>query len=151
METNHRLVTIGNYVLSSLTLGEGSFSKVKVARHKVLEKNVAVKIIKKSSITDSYVARNMEREAKILSKLYHKNVVRLFEVATSDTFYCLIMEYFPGGSLCDLIQDKGKLKEEDARLYFRQVMSGLSYIHSKVIFYFIIIICLRFNEMTKVI
>ena len=133
------MVTIGNYVLSSLTLGEGSFSKVKVARHKVLEKNVAVKIIKKSSITDSYVARNMEREAKILSKLYHKNVVRLFEVATSDTLYCLIMEYFPGGSLCDLIQDKGKLKEEDARLYFRQVMSGLSYIHSKVIFYFIII------------
>ena len=79
MEANHRLVSIANYSLSSLTIGEGSFSKVKVARHKVLQKNVAIKLIKKSSIKDPYVLKNLEREAKILGTLQHNNVVRLVD------------------------------------------------------------------------
>jgi serine/threonine protein kinase len=76
MEANHRLVSIANYSISSLTIGEGSFSKVKVARHKVLQKNVALKVIKISSIKDPYVIKNLEREAKILVTLHHNNVVR---------------------------------------------------------------------------
>ena len=133
MASNQSLVSIGNYVLSSLTIGEGSFSKVKVARHKVLQKNVAIKIIKKSSIKDPYISKNLEREAKILSNLYHKNVVRLFEIANCDGFYCLIMEYFPGGSLCDFVQSRGRLDEAQARVYFRQLILGLTFIHSKVL------------------
>jgi serine/threonine protein kinase len=131
MEANHRIVSIANYALSSLTIGEGSFSKVKVARHKVLQKNVAMKLIKKSSIKDSYVLQNLEREANILGTLRHKNVVRLFEVLQSCGHYCLAMEYYAGGSVCDHIQANGKLCEADARKYMAQLMNGLQYVHSQ--------------------
>ena len=132
MEPPVRLVAIANYTISSLTLGEGSFSKVKVAKHRVLQKNVALKIIKQSSIKDPYVAKHVEREAKILSVLLHNNVVRLFEVAKTNGFYCLAMEYYAGGSVCEVVQAKGKLPETQARLYFQQLVQGLRYIHFKV-------------------
>ena len=132
MAANQRLAAIGNYEVSSLTIGEGSFSKVKIARHRVLEKNVAIKIINLSTIKDPYVSRNLEREAKILSTLTHTNVVRLFEVARCEGFYCLIMEYLPGGSLCDMIQNNGKIDENTAKRFFGQLITGLGYIHGKV-------------------
>ena len=131
MEANHRMVSIGNYSLSSLTIGEGSFSKVKVAKHKVLDKNVAMKLITKSSIKDPYVLRNLERESKILGSLKHHNVVRLFEVLQSNGHYCLAMEYYAGGSVCDHIQANGKLSESKVKNYIAQMMNGLQYIHSK--------------------
>ena len=134
MEPQRRLIAIANYTISPLTLGEGSFSKVKVARHRVLQKDVALKIIKQSSIKDPYVAKNLEREAKILSGLYHNNVVRLFEVAHSEGYYCLAMEHCTGGSVCEVVQYNGKLPESRARLYFQQLIQGLRYIHYKVIY-----------------
>ena len=92
-----RLVSIANYNISSITLGEGSFSKVKIARHKVLQTNVAMKIIKKHAIKDEYVVKNLEREALIMLRMDHINVVGLFEVLKVDDLYCLAMEYFAGG------------------------------------------------------
>ena len=133
METNHKLINVGNYVLTNRKLGEGSFSKVKVAHHKVLQKEVAMKIIKKSSIKDPYVAKNLEREAQILSTLNHINVVRLFEIVQCEGLYCIIMEFFPGGSVCDLVQSRGKLNEVISRRFFSQMITGLSYIHKMVI------------------
>ena len=133
MEEHLKIADIGNYSLTSKKLGEGSFSKVKVALHNVLKKEVAMKIIKKSSIKDAYVAKNLEREALILSRLNHPNVVRLFEVVQSTGIYILIMEYFPGGSVCDLVQGRGRLSEKVARLYFHQMVTGLVYIHKQVI------------------
>ena len=75
MEQPKSLVKISNYILSSTTLGEGGFSKVKVANHRILKKNVALKIIKESSIKEPYIKLHLEREAKILSGLIHKNVM----------------------------------------------------------------------------
>ena len=94
MEVDKKLVSIGNYILFSHTLGEGSFSKVKIAKHKVLDKEVAVKVIASSKIKDEYVKRNLEREVKILSNLHHPQIVRLFEVATCKGFYYIMMEFY---------------------------------------------------------
>jgi len=128
------LAAIGNYTISKLKLGKGSFSTVKLARHNNLGSDVAMKIIVLSRIKDPYVTKNLQREAAILDKLRHPKVVRLFEVVTGGAFYCLALEYFPGGSLCEMMQDKGRLEETLARSYFRQIVSGLRYIHNQVSF-----------------
>ena len=127
-----KLAAIGNYTLSKMTLGSGSFSKVKLARHNKLGVNVAMKIIVCDKIEDPYVTKNLEREAAILGDLHHPKVVRLFEVTSGGGFYCLIMEYFPGGTLCDLVQSRGRMEETVARSYFLQIVSGLRYIHKQV-------------------
>ena len=126
------LAAIGNYTLSQMKLGSGSFSTVKLARHNILGVNVAMKIIVREKIKDPYVVKNLEREAAILGDLHHPKVVQLLEVAAGGGFYCLIMEYFSGGTLCDLMQSRGRLEETMARGYFRQIVSGLRYIHKQV-------------------
>ena len=70
----------------------------------------------------------------------------MFEVTRCDGFYCLIMEYFPGGSLCDMIQNNGKLEESIAKQLFGQLIIGLNYIHGKVFFNFEI----KLNKTKKI-
>ena len=128
-----RLKSIGNYQLLSTTLGKGSFSKVKLANHVILNKQIALKVITLSEIDDPYVRKNIQREAFIMAKLNHPNVVALHEVCSTKDFFCLAMDSYLGGTLCDLVQDhpKGKLEEEQARFYFKQLVDGLTHMHSK--------------------
>ena len=128
-----RLAAIGNYQLSSLVLGKGSFSRVEMANHIILNKKVALKVLTLSKIKDPYVLRNLQREANIMSRLNHPRVVALFEVCSSKDFFCLALDYFPGGNLCDLVQNhpRGRIEEEQARIFFKQMVEGLSYIHGE--------------------
>ena len=128
-----RLAAIGNYQLSSVVLGKGSYSRVEMARHVILDKKVALKVLTLSKIKDPYVLKNLQREANIMSRLNHPRVVALFEVCSSKDFFCLALDYFPGGSLCDFVQNhaKGRIEEAQARIFFKQMVEGLSYIHGK--------------------
>ena len=134
MAANHRrLAAVGNYQLLTTTLGKGSFSKVKLANHVILNKQIALKVITLSEIEDPYVKKNTQREAFIMAKLNHPNVVALHEVCSTKDFFCLAIDFYPGGTLCDLVQDHpdGRLEEKQARIYFRQIVDGLNHIHSK--------------------
>ena len=89
-----RLAAIGNYQLSSITIGKGSFSKVVLANHVVLKKNVAMKVLHIQSNENSYATKNITREASIMSRLrHHPNVVILHEVYSTKEFFCLIMDF----------------------------------------------------------
>ena len=127
-----RLAAIGNYQLSQVVLGEGSYSKVVLANHVVLNKKVALKVMTISQIQEPYVKKNLSREATILSRLNHPRVVPLLEVCSSKDF-CLALGISPGGTLHDLVESHpgGRLEEEEARLYFLQLVEGLRYIHGE--------------------
>merc|ERR1711990_538955 len=129
------LSSIGNYKLTPTTLGKGSFSKVALANHVILNKQVALKVVTLHKIKDPYVSKNLKREAAIMAKLNHPNIVSLHEVVSVGDFYCLVLDFYPGGNLCDMIgsQEGFKLQEEIARLLFRQILAGLGYLHSKSI------------------
>ena len=71
---------IGNYGLTTTTLGKGSFSKVVLADHVILKQQVALKVVTISKIKDPYVWKTMKREAAIMTKLNHPNIVTLHEV-----------------------------------------------------------------------
>ena len=127
--------SIGNYKLTPTTLGKGSFSKVVLANHVILNKQVALKVVTLHKIKDPYVSKNLKREPAIMVKLNHPNIVSLHEVVSVGDFYCLVLDFYPGGNLCDMIgsQEGFKLQEEIARLLFRQILAGLGYLHSKSI------------------
>ena len=109
--------SIGNYKLTTVTLGKGSFSKVALADHIILKKEVALKLVTVSKIKDPYVSRNLKREAAIMAKLDHPNIVTLHEVVAAGDFYCLVLDFYSGGNLCDMIgeQENFRLGEELAR------------------------------------
>merc|ERR1711954_347705 len=119
-----RLSSIGNYKLSRDTIGRGSFSRVVLANHIVLNKNVALKVISLDKIKDPYVRKNLFREAKLMEVLSHPNVVPLHEVCFADTFYCLSMDLYEGGCLCNFVMNSpdSKLSESTTKVFFKQIV-----------------------------
>ena len=81
------LSSIGNYKLTPTTLGKGSFSKVVLANHVILNKQVALKVVTLHKIKDPYVSKNLKREPDIMAKLNHPNTVSFQEVVFVGNFY----------------------------------------------------------------
>jgi serine/threonine protein kinase len=128
-----KLISIGNYSLDGVALGEGSFGKVELATHSLLNTKVAAKVVVRSTITDPYVERNIHREATLLLSIKHPNIVRMIEVILSREIYCLIIEYVAGGTLLDKLQVIGHFCERDAKIIGGQLIGALAYLHSKQI------------------
>ena len=129
--SNQKLVSIGNYSLSSCTLGKGSFAFVNKSTHSILKKDVALKVMMKNKIKDDYVSRHYKREAYLLSQLRHPNIVKLVEVFESKDLFCIAMELCSNGSLLDVLNDYGRLDDSQVRWITQQIVYGLVYIHSK--------------------
>ncbi|XP_063172661.1 serine/threonine-protein kinase MARK2 isoform X4 [Candoia aspera] len=122
---------IGNYRLLK-TIGKGNFAKVKLARHVLTGKEVAVKIIDKTQLNSSSLQK-LFREVRIMKVLNHPNIVKLFEVIETDKTLYLIMEYASGGEVFDYLVAHGRMKEKEARAKFRQIVSAVQYCHQKFI------------------
>ncbi|XP_018420864.1 PREDICTED: serine/threonine-protein kinase MARK2 isoform X4 [Nanorana parkeri] len=122
---------IGNYRLLK-TIGKGNFAKVKLARHVLTGKEVAVKIIDKTQLNSSSLQK-LFREVRIMKVLNHPNIVKLFEVIETEKTLYLIMEYASGGEVFDYLVAHGRMKEKEARAKFRQIVSAVQYCHQKFI------------------
>ncbi|KAF3822190.1 hypothetical protein GH733_007564 [Mirounga leonina] len=122
---------IGNYRLLK-TIGKGNFAKVKLARHILTGKEVAVKIIDKTQLNSSSLQK-LFREVRIMKVLNHPNIVKLFEVIETEKTLYLVMEYASGGEVFDYLVAHGRMKEKEARAKFRQIVSAVQYCHQKFI------------------
>ena len=108
-------------------LGSGSFGNVYLARNKFTDEKVALKQIKKSTanlLSDGEI----KDEIEILKKLDHPDIVRIIESFNTRNSYILITEYCEEGELFD--QVKNQLSETQIAVIFRQLLSGLAYLHS---------------------
>jgi len=122
------MVTIGPYKVGS-TLGVGTFGKVKMAEHQTTTQKVAIKIINKRKMEQMNMHEKIRREINILQFLKHPHVIRLYELLYTPTDIFMVMEYVPGGELFDHIVHKLRLREDEARRFFQQILSGVEYCH----------------------
>ncbi|XP_078516366.1 MAP/microtubule affinity-regulating kinase 3 isoform X2 [Lissotriton helveticus] len=120
---------IGNYRLLK-TIGKGNFAKVKLARHILTGREVAIKIIDKTQLNPTSLQK-LFREVRIMKILNHPNIVKLFEVIETENTLYLIMEYASGGEVFDYLVAHGRMKEKEARTKFRQIVSAVQYCHQK--------------------
>eukprot|EP01137_Pigoraptor_chileana_P022458 Opistho-2@6983 len=125
---NEDLTMLGNYRLD-YTLGKGSFAKVKAATHVVTGTKVAIKIMDKERLDKQGQLASFRREASMLRRLNHANIVRLYEIIETDRFFCLVMELLPNRDLLHLIESHGHLSEPVARNLIRKIVSALDYLH----------------------
>lgn len=110
------------------TLGEGSFGKVKLAIHKVSGQKVALKIISRQKLVTRDMAGRIEREIQYLQLLRHPHIIKLYTVITTPKEIIMVLEY-AGGELFQYILDHGKLREEQARKFFQQIVCAVEYCH----------------------
>ncbi|XP_072346436.1 MAP/microtubule affinity-regulating kinase 3a isoform X9 [Scyliorhinus torazame] len=122
---------IGNYRLLK-TIGKGNFAKVKLARHILTGRDVAIKIIDKTQLNPTSLQK-LFREVRIMKCLNHPNIVKLFEVIETEKTLYLVMEYASGGEVFDYLVAHGRMKEKEARAKFRQIVSAVQYCHQKQI------------------
>ena len=94
---------------------------------------VAIKIIEIEKIKEEYVKKNLLREAQLMRRLRHPNIIRLYETMKTNTIYCLVTEIAEGGELLSHVKldcKDRKLPEASARNFVRQLVSALDYLHS---------------------
>jgi len=120
---------IGDYTIGRI-LGKGSCAVVRLGTHILTGKQVAVKILKPSSLREQKEAL---REIDALHRLNHPHITRLEKVIKENGYICLILELGAGGELFDYIMRSGKLDEDEARFVFRQILSGVSYCHANLV------------------
>ena len=86
---------------------------------------VAVKVYSKNQIADSYVSR----EVKLLQRIQHHNIVRLFDFIKTENNYYLITEYCSSWSLLHLVVTRGSIEEGESREFLRQIVSAVDCLH----------------------
>lgn len=111
-------------------IGRGNFARVKLARHVLTGKEVAIKIIDKAQFSTSSLQK-VYREVRIMRQLDHPNIVKLYEVIDGGRYLYLVIEYVPNGEMFEYIVRHGKMKEAVARSRFRQIVSAVQYVHSR--------------------
>lgn len=109
-------------------LGRGAFSVVKRAVHKKTREEYAVKIVLKKKAAEK--KDMIETEVAIFKQVDHKNVIRLHELFESKERLFLVTELVTGGELFDQILEKGSYTENEARKIARDMLRGISYLHS---------------------
>ncbi|KAG4124519.1 hypothetical protein ERO13_D10G044700v2 [Gossypium hirsutum] len=125
---------VGKYELGR-TLGEGTFAKVKFARNVETQENVAIKILDKEKVLKHKMISQIKREISTMKLIKHPNVIRMFEVMASKTKIYIVLEFVTGGELFDNIARRGRLKEDDARTYFHQLINAVDYCHSRGVYH----------------
>lgn len=106
-------------------IGSGNFGVARLMRDKRSRELVAIKYIERGRKIDE----NVLREVINHRSLRHPNIVRFKEVCLTNTHLAIIMEYAAGGELFERICNAGRFSEDEARFFFQQLISGVSYCH----------------------
>ncbi|XP_042483691.1 serine/threonine-protein kinase SAPK3-like [Macadamia integrifolia] len=107
-------------------LGSGNFGVARLVKDKKTKELFAVKYIERGKKIDE----NVQREIINHRSLRHPNIVQFKEVLLTPTHLAIVMEYAAGGELFEKISSAGRLSEDEARFFFQQLLSGVSYCHS---------------------
>lgn len=114
-------------------LGHGALGQVYLCRDLHLRKKVALKSL--FALTDDRIV-SFQQEAKTASKLSHEKVIKVFDFGTSASGRpYMVMEYFPGRSLEEVIRDHGFLEQYDSCVIFQSICEALSHLHEHGIFH----------------
>uniref|UniRef100_A0A0D9VUT0 non-specific serine/threonine protein kinase n=1 Tax=Leersia perrieri TaxID=77586 RepID=A0A0D9VUT0_9ORYZ len=107
-------------------IGSGNFGVAKLVRDVATNELFAVKFIERGLKIDEHV----QREIMNHRSLKHPNIIRFKEVVLTPTHLAIVMEYAAGGELFERICNAGRFSEDEARFFFQQLISGVSYCHS---------------------
>jgi serine/threonine protein kinase len=128
-------VLLGRYELGGL-LGRGASAKVYLARDLHTGRDVAIKSFPNPrGATGAGGPAPIEREAAILRRLRHRHVVRLHEILGTRSRVHFVLDLAAGGELFSLVDASGRMTEDLARHYFRQLVSAVRYCHSRGVFH----------------
>jgi MAP/microtubule affinity-regulating kinase len=122
---------LDNFVMGN-EIGKGAYATVRSAQNKDNNSKVAIKIYDKFKLLTPSRKKNAEREIKILTKLNHPNIIKLYKTVENKKSLNLVLEYVSGCSLMSYLKKRHnkKLDEPEARRIFKQIIQGLDHCHN---------------------
>ena len=114
-------------------IGEGGMANVYLAYDTILERNVAVKVLRGDLADDEKFVRRFQREALSASSLSHPNIVEMYDVGEDNGNFYIVMEYIDGQTLKQLIKKRGHLTVPEAIDIMLQLTDGLAHAHDSYI------------------
>ena len=121
-----------DYVIKGI-IGRGTFSVVKLGENKDTKEKVAIKVMQKNKIVNKDDFIRINRELDILKSLSHPNVIKIYKILEDSKKFYIIMEYCENGELFNRIVQKERLNEDEAAIFYYQIICGLEYIHKNKI------------------
>lgn len=111
------------------SIGEGGMANVYLAHDTILDRDVAVKILRGDLADDEKFVRRFQREAIAASSLSHPNIVEMYDVGEDNGKYYIVMEYVEGKTLKNLIKKRGALTLPEVIDIMQQLTSAISCAH----------------------
>lgn len=110
-------------------IGGGGMANVYLAHDMILDRDVAVKMLRLDFANDEEFIRRFRREAQSATSLAHPNIVNIYDVGEENDLYYIVMEYVDGQTLKQYIQQNSPLRVEEALEIMRQLTSAISHAH----------------------
>lgn len=115
------------------SIGEGGMANVYLAYDTILDRRVAIKVLRGDLSNDEKFVRRFQREALSASSLSHPNIVEMYDVGEDNGIYYIVMEYIEGKTLKQLIKKRGSLTLSEAIDIMLQLTDGISHAHDSYI------------------
>ena len=115
------------------SIGEGGMANVYLGYDTILDRNVAIKILRGDLSNDEKFVRRFQREALSASSLAHPNIVEMYDVGEDDNIYYIVMEYVEGKTLKQLLKKRGSLTLSEAIDIMLQITDGMAHAHNSYI------------------
>ena len=115
------------------SIGEGGMANVYLGYDTILDRNVAIKVLRGDLAGDEKFVRRFQREALSASSLAHPSIVEMYDVGVDDGLYFIVMEYVDGKTIKQLIKKRGNLTLSEAIDIMLQLTDGMSHAHDSYI------------------
>ena len=115
------------------SIGQGGMANVYLGYDKILDRNVAIKVLRGDLANDEKFVRRFQREALSASSLSHPNIVAMYDVGEDDGLYYIVMEYVEGKTLKQLLKKRGSLTLSEAIDIMLQLTDGMAHAHDSYI------------------
>lgn len=115
------------------SIGEGGMANVYLGYDTILDRNVAIKVLRGDLANDEKFVRRFQREALSASSLSHPNIVAMYDVGEDDGLYYIVMEYIEGKTLKQLLKKRGSLTLSEAIDIMLQLTDGMAHAHDSYI------------------
>lgn len=115
------------------SIGEGGMANVYLGYDTILDRNVAIKVLRGDLSNDDKFVRRFQREALSASSLAHPSIVEMYDVGVDDNLYYIVMEYVDGKTIKQLLKKRGNLTLSEAIDIMLQLTDGMSHAHDSYI------------------
>lgn len=115
------------------SIGEGGMANVYLAHDEILNRDVAIKVLRGDLSSDEKFVRRFQREALAASSLSHPNIVEMYDVGEDNGNYYIVMEYVEGKTLKQLLKRRSSLTLSEAIDIMLQLTDGISHAHDSYI------------------